>query len=141
APRRTAHVSPAPRPAADREAAGRQPPRPGVEPSLKRARALAGVAPPVPDLHLLLDRRHARDLENEPRGRHRLLEYAPRGGVELGGIAHQREFRLSVVPQRHEPRGLGPWEAATYPHGALGAAAGGPEPAVRPPLEGERANR
>src|SRR5207253_5731186 len=104
------------------------------------ARALAGVDPPVPDLHLLLDRRHARDLENEPRGRHRLLEYAPRGGVELGGIAHQRNLALLVVAQRYESRRLGPRKAAAHPHGALDAAPHGPEAAIGAALERERAS-
>ena len=129
-----------PRHVADQKAAMRQQPRPGVEACLKRARPLPGLDPPVPDLHFLLDRRHPRDLEHKARGHHRLLEHAPRGGVELGGIAHQRNLALLVVPQGHEPRRLGPREAAADPHGALRVTPDRPEPAVGPALERERAH-
>src|SRR5438046_1531330 len=107
-----------PGPAAGQRPAGRQQPRPGVEPCLKRARSLHGLDPPVPDLHFLLDRRHLCDLEDKSRRRHCLLERVPLSDVELGGVAHQRELRLLIVPQRHAPRRFGAREAAADPTGA-----------------------
>src|SRR5439155_63267 len=119
------------------EATERQRPRQGVEAGLERARPLPSLHPPVPDLDLLFDGRHLGDLEDEAGGHHRLFEHPPRGGVELGRVAHQRELPLLIVAQRHEPRRLRPRKAAPHPHRALGAAANRPQPAVRASLERE----
>src|SRR5439155_17141895 len=98
-PRRS-QVIQVPREVADQQSTVRQGARPIIEPRLERPRTLLRLHAPAPDLDLLLDLEHLRDLEDEPGDRERPLQGSARALVEIRRIANKGELLLIRISQR-----------------------------------------